>query len=252
MPQRELRIFENYDELSRAAAARFVQLARERESAGRILSAAFSGGGTPRKFFQFLTEMAAEVNWARVQLFQVDERPVPPDHPQSNFRMIREVFLSHVPDALKNFHRMEAERADLESAARDYALEIGKALGVAEGQFPSLDLVFLGMGSDGHTASLFPHSPSLAEQVNWVRPNYVAKLDTNRVTLTYPVLNAAQEIIFLVSGAEKAEILKNVLEGPRQPDELPSQGIRPSRGTVFWYLDKAAASLLQQRAGAGS
>jgi 6-phosphogluconolactonase len=252
MDQGKVRVFDAYDELSRGAAARFLEVAQDRIANAGAFSAALSGGATPKGFFQFLSrrEFATRVDWDRAHLFQVDERPVPPDHADSNFRMIREAFLESVPKAASNFHRMQAENPDLDAAARAYENELARALRPREGQWPRLDVILLGIGSDGHTASLFPQSPGLTEKVRWVVPNYVAKLGTNRLTLTYPVLNAGREVIFLVSGEEKAEIVLRAIQGPRLPDQLPCQGIEPVEGGVFWYLDKAAASRLQLREGA--
>jgi 6-phosphogluconolactonase len=253
MSQPALRVFQSYEELSRAAAARFVEVARMRLAAGDVLSVALSGGGTPRGFLECLAkaEYSGQVDWERVHLFQVDERPVPPDHADSNYRMIREVFLNRVERASPNFHRMQTEDQELDRAARAYQDVLAQSLRTPKGQVPRLDLIFLGMGSDGHTASLFPQSPALGERVRWVRPNYVAKLQSYRLTLTYPVLNAGREVIFLVSGTEKAQILKSVLEGSRRVEQLPSQGIEPVAGNVFWYLDSQAAGLLNERARSG-
>jgi 6-phosphogluconolactonase len=158
--------------------------------------------------------------------------------------MIHETLLVRVPLPGGNIHRMAAEQADLEGAARKYAGELAQVLHAEPGEVPRLDLVLLGMGADGHTASLFPRSPALGEQTVWVRANPVKKLGTWRMTLTLPVLNAAVQIVFLVSGAEKAETLRRVLKGPLQVEQLPAQGVRPVNGRVSWYVDEAAARLL--------
>ncbi|MEJ2008138.1 MAG: 6-phosphogluconolactonase [Acidobacteriota bacterium] len=247
MSEAKIRIFPDLEELSRAAAVRFAELARQRAEQGKVFSAALSGGSTPRTFLGILAspEFSERIPWDNVHLFQVDERCVPPDDPQSNYRMIRSVFLRPVPGAADNFHRMKAEEEDREATSAEYAAEIERALAPAEGSMPRFDLVFLGLGSDGHTASLFPGSAALAVTDRWVCPNYVEKLKMHRLTLTYPVLNAAREIVFLVSGSGKAEILRQVLEGPRNPGKYPAQGIQPAEGTVTWYLDKSAAQLLR-------
>jgi 6-phosphogluconolactonase len=184
------------------------------------------------------------VKWTNVHLFQVDERCVPPDDVQSNYRMIRHAMLETSPLPAENFHRMAAERPDRETAAREYAEELSRVLRPASGEWPRLDMVFLGMGPDGHTASLFPGSPALAERTEWVVPNFVAKLNSFRLTLTLPVLNAAAHVIFLIAGEDKAETLRQVLEGP--DGQFPAQLINPSRGRLSWFLDKSAAKLLKK------
>jgi len=248
MSEAKIQMFPGLDELSRQAAVRFTQLARERVQQGKTFSAALSGGSTPRTFLEILAnpEFSQRIPWEGVHLFQVDERCVPPDHLQSNYRMIHGSLLRPVPGAADNFHRMKAELEDRDAASSEYEAEIKEVLAPPEGCLPRFDLIFLGLGSDGHTASLFPGSAALAENSKWVCPNYAEKLKMYRLTLTYPVLNAASEIVFLVSGSGKAEILRRVLEGPRDPGQLPAQGIQPAEGSVNWYLDRAAAGLLRK------
>ena len=242
----EIKVFPNLDELSRQAAGRFARLANQRVAESRLFSAALSGGSTPRHLYELLASppFSEKVPWSSVHLFQVDERCVDPDHPQSNYRMIREALLDHgaVPQA--NFHRMPAELADRDEAARQYAEEMGRVLRPKSNQWPRLDLVFLGMGADGHTASLFPGSPALDAQVFWVVANEADKLQIPRLTLTFPVLNAAGCVIFLVAGADKAETVSQALDPSTAPDTFPVQRIRPTNGEVSWYLDEAAAALL--------
>ncbi len=208
---------------------------------------ALSGGTTPKLLFELLASpnFQGRVRWSNLQLFQVDERCVPPDDPQSNYRMIRQALLESVPLPAENFHRMAAECPDREQAAREYAEELARVLHPAPGEWPRLDLVFLGMGPDGHTASLFPGSHALDERSAWVAPNFVAKLDSFRLTLTLPVLNAAAHVIFLVAGADKAETLRQVLEGPE--GRFPAQLIQPARGRLSWFLDESAAHLLKKQ-----
>jgi len=248
MSEINIQIFHGLEELSRAAAVRFTGLARERAQQGKVFSAALSGGSTPRTFLEMLAnpEFSQRIQWESVHLFQVDERCVPPDHLQSNYRMINGRLLRLVPAAADNFHRMQAELEDRDAASAQYELQIRETLAPAEGHLPSFDLIFLGLGSDGHTASLFPGTAALAESSKWVCPNYVEKLQMHRLTLTYPVLNAAREVIFLVAGSGKAEVLCRVLEGGRDPKHFPAQGIQPAEGSVTWYLDREAASLLRK------
>jgi 6-phosphogluconolactonase len=242
----EILVFPNHEELSDAAARLFTQVACCRATEAALFCAAVSGGSTPRRLYELLggTPYAGQVPWGNVHLFQVDERCVPPDHPESNYRMLYETLLVRVPLPGGNVHRMAAEEADLEGMACKYAGELAHVLHAGPGKVPRLDLVLLGMGTDGHTASLFPWSPALAEKTLWVRPNSVEKLGTKRTTLTFPILNAAAHIVFLVSGAEKAETLRRVLKGPLQVEQLPAQGVRPVNGRVSWYVDEAAARLL--------
>jgi 6-phosphogluconolactonase len=251
MPEPELRIFANLEELSRAAAARFMEFCHERLTRENVFTAALSGGSTPRRLYELLTEpeFAGNIPWGRVHLFQVDERCVPPDHAESNYRMMREALLDHARIPPSNVHRIQAELVNPDEAAEVYVQQLNMMFRPRRGEFPRLDLVFLGMGPDGHTASLFPGSPALVERAKWVCANFVEKLQANRVTLTYPVLNAAREVIFLVAGHEKAEALRQILEGPHEPERFPSQGIRPSDGRLSWFVDAAAAGGLRNTRG---
>jgi 6-phosphogluconolactonase len=244
MVKHDVKVFANLEEMSWTAAAAFEDLSRLKTSQGKIFSAALSGGLTPRLLYQFLggRELLGRIPWKNIQLFQVDERCVPPDHPDSNYRMIRESLLQNADIPSENFHRMQAEQADLEQAARDYAHELARVLQPQNGDRPRLDIVFLGMGPDGHTASLFPGTPALDEQTVWVRPNLVERLGMQRLTMTLPLLNAAAHLIFLVAGADKAETLRKVLEGP--PQQLPAQRIHPVDGSLSWFVDEAAARKL--------
>jgi 6-phosphogluconolactonase len=240
----EVKIFPNLEEMSQAAARVFEDSANASARENRNFSAALSGGSTPARLYELLASPNRSILWDRVQLFQVDERCVPPDHPESNFKMIRRALLQHISLPASNFHRMVAENADRDAAARQYAEEIGEALHPGKGELPRMDLILLGMGSDGHTASLFPGSPALTERELWVRPNYSERLKSFRLTLTYPVLNAAAQVIFLIAGADKAETLRDVFAGIQREPGFPAQGVQPSNGRLSWYLDQAAARLL--------
>ncbi len=251
MSKPEINIYSNPEELSRAAAELFVARAGARIAPSGGFFAALSGGTTPRRLYELLASnsYSDRASWDRIHLFQVDERSVPPDHAESNFRMIREALLAsgRVPRA--NFHRIAAECQNAAGAAQQYALELAAVIPEREGGFPRFDLVFLGMGRDGHTASLFPSSEAVGETQLWVYPSGPGPGGVERVTLTFPILNAAAEIVFLVSGSEKAATLQKVLEGPCEPLLLPSQGIKPADGQVRWYVDAAAASRLQRASG---
>lgn len=228
------------EELSRRAAEEFVRRAH-----GRRFSVALAGGSTPRRLYQLLADAPyrEQVDWTQVELFFGDERTVPPDHADSNFRMANEALLARLDLPGRQIHRMAAEHDDLDAAAAAYANEIGKVLG---GTPPAFDLVLLGMGRDGHTASLFPGTAALSETRRWVVPNLVPQLNTRRLTLTVPILSHAACLLFLVAGSEKREALAAVLEGPRAPDRFPSQLIRPERGELLWLVDRAAAAGLSE------
>jgi 6-phosphogluconolactonase len=244
MTKREIRIFDDLEHLSWAAATRFEELARIKAIEKKIFTAALSGGSTPKFLYEIFGRpaFAGRVRWPNVHLFQVDERCVGPDDPASNYRLIRQAMLESSPLPQGNFHRMAAELPDREQAARDYAGDLARVLQPAPGKVPRLELVFLGMGPDGHTASLFPGSAALDEQTAWVVPNYVGTLQAFRLTLTLPVLNAAAHVIFMVTGEDKAATLREVLEGP--PERFPAQRVQPARGRVSWFVDKGAARLL--------
>jgi len=247
MSNPEIRIFENLQDLSWAAATRFEEQARVKTLEKKPFSVAVSGGSTPKLLFELLANpgFQGRVRWSNLQLFQVDERCVPPDDAQSNYRMIRQALLEAVPLPPENFHRMAAELPDRDQAAQAYAEEIARALRSAPGELPRFDLIFLGMGPDGHTASLFPGSPALGEGTSWVAQNFAAQLNSHRLTLTLPVLNAAAHVIFLVAGADKAETLRQVLEGPAR--NFPAQLIQPTNGTLSWFLDESASHLLKKQ-----
>ena len=219
-------------------AAQIEIAARESIAARSQFSIALSGGSTPKALYQLLAlpEWKDRFDWPKILVFFGDERAVAPDDGLSNFKMASEALLNHVPARV---FRMEAERDDLESAASDYQ-------NVIQEQCDTLDLVLLGLGDDGHTASLFPHSPQLRETEKWVTATPVASLEPHvrRVTLTFPAINAARRVWFLASGAGKAERLKQVLEGARDVEALPAQGVAPRDGNLRWFLDDTAARLV--------
>jgi len=183
-----------------------------------------------------------------VEFFWGDERTVPPDHPDSNFHMANEALLQKLEVAPKQIHRMQAELEDKEAVARDYQTEIAHVFGVPEqGEPPSFDLILLGLGPDGHTASLFPHTEAVVERQRWISRNDVPKLNASRITMTAPILNRGKFILFLVAGADKAEALHAVLDGPKDPERLPAQLIQPTGGILIWMTDEAAISRLDSK-----
>jgi 6-phosphogluconolactonase len=233
------------EELSRKAAVEFVRLARDRAAAGRF-AVALSGGSTPRALYALLAsaEFQPQIPWPRVHFFWGDERAVPPDHPDSNYRMAFEALLSKAPVPAENIHRIESELAPEEAAAR-YEKSLRDFFALEDSAWPVFDLILLGLGDDGHTASLFPGSAALAETRRLVVAVYVEKLKTHRITLTLPVLNRAANIFFLVAGSSKAAIVADVLQKKTGPATLPAQRIDPPGGRLVWFIDAAASSALE-------
>ncbi len=215
-----------------------------------------SGGNTPRRLYEKLASepLVSQLPWDRTHVFWGDERHVPPDHAESDYRMARESMLSKVPIPAANVHRIEAELADAAEAARRYEATIRDtfaALGQPASATPSFDLVLLGLGADGHTASLFPGSPALDEQSRWVASPWVEKFNTYRITLTPPILNASAHVIFLASGTDKADAVWASQHERPEPRRRPSQAIRPSNDRLTWLLDTGAASRLDDRSTPG-
>lgn len=243
-------VYSDAGALSRAAAEEFVQLARGSiRSRGRF-SVVLSGGSTPRRMYELLAArpLRESVDWSRVEVFWGDERGVPPDHPDSNFHMASAALLEHVTIPPDRIHRIRAEAPDRAAAARDYQLEIARAFQVdGAGVPPSFDLVLLGMGNDGHTASLFPNGEAVLEGRRWaVSVEAPQRPPPSRITLTAPILNRARDIRLLVAGQDKAVTLRAVLQGPHQPRRTPVQLIEPENGRMIWLVDEAAASELDK------
>lgn len=238
----ELEILEDAAGLQARANSELIGVVREAVQARGRASVALSGGSTPKGLYQRLARERS-LPWDRIHLFFGDERHVPPDHADSNYRMAKEAMFDPLIQAgalpASNVHRVRAELPSAAEAAASYEEELRAHFGA---QVPELDLILLGMGPDGHTASLFPHTPGLEERTRWVIANPVAKLSTERITFTYPVINAAREVVFLVAGAEKAEPLRQVLKvDSASVSEYPSKGVSP-RGRLLFLADKAAAS----------
>jgi 6-phosphogluconolactonase len=240
----DVQVFDDPEAVARAAARRIVELAKESIDERGSFSIALSGGSTPRRVYELLAgeEFREQVDWPNVHVFFGDERTVAPDDADSNYRMANEALLSRVPIPAENIHRIEGV-GDAAANASDYESEMRGFFGDAE--WPRLDLVMLGMGDDGHTASLFPGTTALEERRAWVVANWVEKFKTWRITLSAPVINAARHLLFLVTGAGKAERLREVLKGAREPSRLPSQLIQPREGSLEWYVDRAAAARLE-------
>jgi 6-phosphogluconolactonase len=246
----EVRTFSNPAVLADQAARDCLALAADAIAARGRWLVALSGGSTPRDLFRRVADLgpSSPVDWSRVVVFWSDERSVPPDHPDSNYRMARETLLAPLGIDDAQVHRMRAEAEDIEAAAREYEQVLAEATGAVPGHsVPCLDLVLLGLGPDGHTASLFADTVALDVRDRWVVRNYVAKFVSSRLTLTFPVIHAAREIRVLVAGAAKAKTLAAVLHGPRDPDRLPAQRLADAHGRVVWLVDEAAAASLQDR-----
>jgi len=239
----DIRILNTPQELFQAAAAEFISLASTAIRDHEKFSVALSGGSTPKSLYSVLAK--ATLSWEKIFFFWSDERHVPPDHPESNYRMAKEALLSIVPVPPENIFRVRAEEKDANVVARDYEQTLKSFFRLRPGEFPRFDLILLGLGPDGHTASLFPNTPALNETKRLVVANWVEKFKTNRITFTYPVLNYAACVIFLVSGGDKSEIVREVLENPGA--DLPSQKVHPANGRLLWLLDKDAASKLSKK-----
>lgn len=231
--------------VARVAARQFVEWAWQFIARKGEFHVALSGGNTPRALYRMLasSEFRPQVDWARVHIFWGDERAVPPDHPDSNYGMARGELLVRVPIPPANVHRMEADRRDLGRAAQDYENVLRQYLERDSRGFPRFHLILLGMGADGHTASLFPGPRRLQDTSRWVSTPMVSKLNSRRMTLTLPVLNSAYEVLFLVVGADKAPALRQVVEGTSDPP-LPTQLITVPDGRRTFLVDEPAATLL--------
>ncbi len=240
-----VKVSENYEAICTLGAEHFVQTVQTAVAARGRAVVALSGGSTPRGMYSLLaTEpYRIRVPWDNLHVLWGDERSVPPDNEQSNYRMARESLLSHVPIPAVNVHRLRGESSSLSEAAEQYEHEIRELFNDPNG-VPGIDLIHLGMGDDGHTASLFPGSTALYEGHALVVANHVEKLKTERLTFTYRLINAAATVVFLVSGDAKASPVQQVLEGPYDPLNYPSQGIQPSTGSLVWLLDRSAAASL--------
>jgi 6-phosphogluconolactonase len=246
---REIRTLTTPQELFAAAAEEVFRAAEEAvEERGRF-TIALSGGSTPKSLYNLLaTNARFALPWDRMFFFWSDERHVPPTDPDSNYRMANEAMLSKVPVPASNIFRVPAENPDATAAAGAYEQTLLQFFALKPGQFPQFDLILLGLGPDGHTASLFPGTAGLNESSRLVIANWVEKLKTNRITFTLPVLNVARCVAFLVSGTDKATVLKSVLEGDGPGEQYPAKLVRPANGKLIWFVDRAAASGLSTAA----
>jgi 6-phosphogluconolactonase len=244
----DIKIGADAEAVARAAAEQFQLLAHETVQAKGIFTVVLSGGSTPRNLFSILANdsgYSEQIPWEKIHFFWGDERHVPPQDAESNFRMANDAMLSKVPVPQANIHRIPGELPDAGLAADEYEKKLLIFFRLSEGQFPRFDLAFLGLGPDGHTASLFPGTKALNEQHRLVVSNWVGKFYTDRITMTAPVFNHAANVTFLVGGDDKAAPLKAVLEGNYEPNQLPAQLISPRQGRLLWIVDRSAARLLK-------
>ena len=246
-PQREVIIFPDGNAIARRAAEEFLQTANDAVAQRNAFTVALAGGSTPKALYSLLATDPAfrdKLPWDRIHFFFGDERHVPPDNEQSNYRMVNESLFTKAPVQRSQITRVRAEYPDAGKAALEYEQALRAYFKLKDGEYPRFDLVLLGMGDEGHTLSLFPGTKALHASHRVVFCNWVGKLFTNRITLTAPATNQANRVIFMVTRADKALALKAVLEGPFEPEQLPAQLIQPASGKLLWLVDQAAGSML--------
>jgi len=245
---RDVQILPDAKTIAARAAQIFVEAANSAAGQRGVFTVAMAGGSTPKALYGLLAAepLRSQLPWDKLNFFFGDERHVAPDHQDSNFRMATEALLSKAPLKPEQVHRIEAENPDAEQAARQYEQVLRTEFRLSSpNQRPRFDLVLLGMGSEGHTLSLFPGTKALHDNGRLVMHNWVGKLYTDRITMTAPVVNNAALVLFMITGADKAPALKAVLEGPYEPEQLPSQLIAPENGKLLWLVDPAAGSMLE-------
>jgi 6-phosphogluconolactonase len=245
--EREIRILADGAAIAKRAAQEFVQAAASAAGAKGSFNVALAGGTTPRALYSLLVNdpaLRSQLPWDKLHLFFGDERHVPPDHPDSNFRMATEAMISKSPLKPEQVTRIKGEYPDADQAALEYEKALRDYFELKSREYPHFDLVLAGMGNEGHTLSLFPGTKALHADGRIVVRNWIGKLYTERITLTAPAASKAAQIVFMVTGADKALALKAVLEGPFEPDQLPAQSLQPKNGKLLWLVDAAAGSML--------
>ncbi len=245
---REIRILANGTAIARRAAQEFVQAAASGVREKGSFSVVLAGGSTPKALYSLLVNdptLRSQVPWDKMHLFFGDERHVPPDHPDSNFRMATEAMISKSPMKPEQVTRIKGEYPDAGQAALEYEKALREYFKLKDGEYPRFDLVLVGMGNEGHTLSLFPGTKALHADGHIAVRNWVGKLYAERITLTAPAASNAVQVIFMVTGADKAPALKAVLEGPFEPEQLPAQLLQPKNGKLLWLVDAAAGSMLR-------
>ena len=249
MSQRTVQLFDHCSEIASYASREVACISTEAVSARGVFSIALSGGSTPKMLYALMAEhptLRNSLPWDKMQVFFGDERHVGPGHADSNFQMASDAMLAKVPLQPQQIHRIKGEYTDTAQAAAEYEDEIRRQFNLKSGEFPRFDLILLGMGNEGHTLSLFPGTKALHESQRIVTRNWVGKLYTERITLTASAANAAANVMFMVTGSDKASALKAVLEGPHEPEQLPAQMIQPTNGSLSWLIDTAAGSMLSK------
>jgi len=241
------KVFPNLEELNNFAAEKFIEIGNDAIEKSDRFTVALAGGSTPKALYRLLAseKYKNKIAWSSVFFFFGDERNVLPDDADSNFRMANENLFEPLEIFPQNVFRWETEFEDAAAIAGDYETKIMDFFDLRDGEFPKFDLILLGMGDDGHTASLFPFTDALNETARIAVENKVEKLETVRLTLTFPAINNAENVFFLVKGADKSETLKQVLEGDFEPLRFPSQNVQPTSGNLFWLSDSEAAELLE-------
>ena len=238
-------IYPDIHTLSQQAADYIVRIANESIALHGRFTIALTGGTTPGELYGLLGDepYRSQIDWQQGHIFWGDERCVPRENPDSNFHLAQEVLLNNIAIPESHIHRMPADQSDRDAASQAYTVEMQHTFGTSG--IPSFDLIHLGMGPEGHTASLFPHQASLHEKKRLVMPVSVPKPPPDRLTFTPPLLNEARNVLFLVTGSDKADALQAVIEGEYQPEEYPAQIVRPLNGEVVWMLDRAVAQKIQ-------
>jgi 6-phosphogluconolactonase len=244
---REIRILPDGAAIARRAAQEFVQAAADAARTRGSFNVALAGGSTPKALYRLLVNdlaLRSQLPWDKMHVFFGDERHVPPDHPDSNFRMATEAMISKSPMKPEQVTRIKGEYPDAGQAALEYEKALREYFKPKDGEYPRFDLVLVGMGNEGHTLSLFPGTKALHADGRIAVRNWVGKLYAERITLTAPAASNAARVIFMVTGADKGPALKAVLEGPFEPEQLPAQLLQPKNGKLLWLVDTAAGSML--------
>jgi len=245
--EREIRILADGAAIAKRAAQEFVQAAAPAVREKGSFNVALAGGSTPKALYSLLVNdptLRSQVPWDKMHLFFGDERHVPPDHPDSNFRMATEAMIAKSPMKPEQVTRIKGEYPDAGQAALEYEKALREYFKLKNGEYPRFDLVLVGMGNEGHTLSLFPGTKALHADGRIAVRNWVGKLYADRITLTAPAASNAARVIFMATGADKAPALKAVLEGPFEPEQLPAQLLQPKNGKLLWLVDTAAGSML--------
>jgi 6-phosphogluconolactonase len=243
----QVRVFSRPEDLFEAAAEEFIRLANAAVREKGYFDVALSGGSTPKALFSLLaSKPAGTIPWKQIRFFWGDERHVAPDHPDSNYRMANEAMLSLVSLDPKNVFRVPAENPDAGAAAAHYDETVRGAFQTGNNGVPTFDLILLGLGPDGHTASLFPRTKALHEKSRLVVANWVDKFKTDRITFTVPVINHAANVMFLVTGKDKAPAMAAVFDGKSDPEQFPAKLVRPATGSLTWLVGQEAAADLRR------